>query len=259
MVNVSSQLYNLILLIPLELKESGLISEKLYKDLKPHTPKTPSARPLLKIHKNPLKIRLVINTQNSTVYKIGKLLSKQLLQITTSGKIFIKDSKSFVENIKGEKLSDDEQFISFDIKDMYPSLSKYDVLSETKNIINDKKIVTSVDKCALIELAIISLEFMSFTINQKYYNQNQGLFIGAPTSPCFAEIYIQRVEENHIYTVLNAPCLWYRKVGDTFAVTSHDLGGTLKKLNDINENIEFTMEKASEGNLPFLDCIVSLN
>ena len=36
-----------------ELKESGLISEKLYKDLKPHTPKTPSARPLLKIYKNP--------------------------------------------------------------------------------------------------------------------------------------------------------------------------------------------------------------
>ena len=36
-----------------ELKESGLIREKLYKDLRPHTPKTPSARPLLKIYKNP--------------------------------------------------------------------------------------------------------------------------------------------------------------------------------------------------------------
>ena len=34
-----------------ELKESGLISEKLYKHLKPHTTKTPSARPLLKVHK----------------------------------------------------------------------------------------------------------------------------------------------------------------------------------------------------------------
>ena len=41
-----------------ELKESGLVSEKLYKDLKPHTPKTRSARPLLKIHKNPLKLDL---------------------------------------------------------------------------------------------------------------------------------------------------------------------------------------------------------
>ena len=34
-----------------ERKESGLVSEKIYKDLKPHTPKTPSARPLLNIIK----------------------------------------------------------------------------------------------------------------------------------------------------------------------------------------------------------------
>ena len=57
-----------------------------------------------------------------------------------------------------------------------------------------------------------------FTINCKYYNQNRGLFIGVPTSPCFAEIYIQRVEEN-IYTMLIVPPLWYRKVNDTFAIT----------------------------------------
>ena len=55
-------------------------------------------------------------------------MSKELQQITTSEKSFIKDSKSFVENIKHEKLSDDEQFVSFDIKDKYPSLLKYDVL-----------------------------------------------------------------------------------------------------------------------------------
>ena len=30
-------------------------------------------------------------------------------------------------------MSNDEQFISLDIKDMYPSLPKYDVLSERKN------------------------------------------------------------------------------------------------------------------------------
>ena len=87
--------------------------------------------------------------------------------MTTSGKFFFKDSKSFVENIKDENSSHDEQFVSFDIKDMYPSLSKYDVLSEIKNRINNNKFVTSIDKCALIELAILSLEFMSFTIDQK--------------------------------------------------------------------------------------------
>ena len=64
-------------------------------------------------------------------------MSKELQQIATSGKSFIKDSKSFVKNIKDQKLIDDEQFVSFDIKDMYPSLPQYDVLSEINNIIND--------------------------------------------------------------------------------------------------------------------------
>ena len=80
----------------------------------------------------------------------------------------MQDSESFVENIKYEKLSDDEQFVSFDIKDMYPSLPKYDVLSEIKNKINDNKFVNSIDKCALIELVTLPLEFTSFTIYQKY-------------------------------------------------------------------------------------------
>ena len=47
---------------------------------------------------------------------------------------------------------------------MYPPLPKYDVLSGIKNIINDNKFVTSIDKCALIELAMLSLEFMSLTM-----------------------------------------------------------------------------------------------
>ena len=69
-----------------------------------------------------------------------------------------------------EKLSDDEQFVSFDIKDMYPSSLKHDVLSEIKNRINDNNFVTSIDKRALIELAIFFLEFMLFTDDKKYYN-----------------------------------------------------------------------------------------
>ena len=49
------------------------------------------------------------------------------------------------------------------------------------------------------------------------------------------------MEENHVYTILNSPRLSYRKIDDAFAITSHDLGETLQKLNDIDENIEFTM------------------
>ena len=42
----------------------------------------------------------------------------KLRQITTSVKSFIKDSKVFVQNIKNENLSDDEELVSFDFKDI---------------------------------------------------------------------------------------------------------------------------------------------
>lgn len=89
-----------------ELKKDVLICEKLFKDLKEHTTLTVSARPFLLAHKDPLKIRLVINTQNLPVYKIGS---------AASSKSFIKDFTGCVDNIKNEKLNINEKFISFDM------------------------------------------------------------------------------------------------------------------------------------------------
>ena len=80
----------------------------------------------------------VLNVFATYFSSLGKTFVKELRHIATSEKCFIKDSKSFVANIKDENMSDDEQFVSLDIKDMYPSLPKYDVLSEIKNRINDK-------------------------------------------------------------------------------------------------------------------------
>ena len=54
------------------------------------------------------------------------------------------------------------------------------------------------NKKASIELVNNWIEFMSFSCNNQYHDQEDGLFIGWPTSPAFAELYIQRVEEIHV-------------------------------------------------------------
>ena len=59
--------------------------------------------------------------------------------------------------------------------------------------------------------------------------------------------------------MLNARRLRDRKVDNTFAITSHDLEETLQKLNDIDENIEFTMENASDGNLLIFNILININ
>ena len=129
------------------------------------------------IQKDLLKIRLIINTQNLPVYKIAKKILKELRPLTRSGKSYIKDTEQFVDKIKNIKLEEDETMISFDISDMYPSLPKWDVITEVVRRINDENLKPSRNKKALIELQIISVEFMPFSCNGQYFDQKDGLFI----------------------------------------------------------------------------------
>ena len=149
--------------------------------------------------------------------------------------------------------------ISFDISDMYPSLHKQDVITEVVRRINDENFKSSMNKKALIELVNISVEFMSFSCNNKYYEQKDGLFIGSPTSPAFSELYIQRVEEIHVYRMIHTPRLWLRKVDDTVAITKYDKTKTLDELNQFNCKDEFKYESATDNTLPFLDCLIEID
>ena len=125
--------------------------------------------------------------------------------------------------------------------------------SSQKKTINDKNFKQSMNKKALIELVIISVEFMSFSCNGQYFDQKDGLFIGSPTSPAFAELYIQRVEEIHVYRMIHTPRLWLRKVDDTFVITKYDKRETLDERNKFNCKVQFTYESTTNNTLPFLD------
>ena len=232
------------------------ITKELLNKLKQITPATPSGRPTLKAHKNPLKVRLIINTQGSAFYKVAKFVSNELKPLTTNAKSFIKDTGDFVDKLKDITLNDDEKLISFDIADMYPSLPKEEVIREVERRINQHTFKTKLNKEALVRLARISIQFMSFRMGNKYYDQADGLFIGSPASPAYAELFIQRIEEHHVYQMIHAPRIWLRKVDDTFTISQHAINDTLTELNTINKAVNFTAEEEINREIPFLDCVV---
>ena len=147
--------------------------------------------------------------------------------------------------------------ISFDIADMYPSLPKVDVINEIIRRIKDPLFKTKIDKQLLIRLSKLVLNFTTFEINNKFYKQLDGLFIGSPASPIFAELYIQKLEEDYIYKLNHLPRVWLRKVDDTFTITKYSIQDTLKELNNINNKVRFTAEEEENRTIPFLDCSIS--
>ncbi|XP_057308243.1 uncharacterized protein LOC130646122 [Hydractinia symbiolongicarpus] len=174
---------------------------------------------------------------NKEIANLRKENIKELKYLTTSAKSYIKDTEQFVNKVKEINLDENEKLVSFDIADMYPSLPKSEVIHEVERRIREDTFKTNLNKEALVRLVKISVEFMTFKIGNKFYNQADGLFIGSPASPCFAEIYIQRIVENSIYSMLHAPRIWLRKVEDTFTV-------------------KFTGEEEKDDQIPFLDCLI---
>ena len=82
--------------------------------------------------------------------------------------------------------------------------------------------------------------------------------MGSPVSVVVAEIVMQNIEESALSTCRQTIPLWLRYVDDTFTAVWHDVIDAFHHhLNEQNTDIQFNREFKENGELPFLDCLVS--
>nr|VZI03321.1 unnamed protein product [Spirometra erinaceieuropaei] len=94
-----------------------------------------------------------------------------------------------------------------------------------------------------------------FTFNGAVYEHAKGTPMGSPLSSLIAEAVLQRLKAlafDHY-----RPRLWVRYVDGTFVIINRDkIGEFTQHLNSIFPDIQFTMEKEKDCQLPFLDVLV---
>ena len=94
-----------------------------------------------------------------------------------------------------------------------------------------------------------------FLFNGKVYKQIDGVQMGSPLGPTFANWFLGEIE-NNIFAISKPfyPKFYVRYVDDVCAVfrNSGDVNKFLQLLNDQHEQLQFTVEK-TQGTLPFLD------
>jgi hypothetical protein len=82
--------------------------------------------------------------------------------------------------------------------------------------------------------------------------------MGAPSSFIFSEIYLQFLEHNEILKILSDHKIvsYSRYVDDILLIYNHTITNieqVLKAFNNIHNNIQFTLEKADNNKIDFLD------
>jgi hypothetical protein len=218
---------------------------------------------LPKIHKKNVPIRPIISSIGTYNYKLAKFLVEILTPLLENNQIILKDTFDFVNKISQLDTEIDVVMLSFDVESLFtniPTLETIDIILN-QIYVKAKKYFHGLTKEELKKLLIVCTQQSHFQFNGQYYDQVDGVSMGSPLGPLFANIFMADFEKKNIAQLKQLGVnLWYRYVDDIFATLTRNSKKEeeiLSFLNKCHPNIRFTIEKEDKNRLPFLDtCVV---
>lgn len=227
--------------------------EKL--DIVNKTPIAPIMFGKIKDHKNPMKMRPIVNKRTAPTYKLENYMKTIYAKLLPQSDKMIKSTKEFIDKIRNLKIKENEMIVSFDIKELYPSIN----IEEIQQIINTKLKEKYEEKIAetLIRANNLLLLNSYFQFNNKLFKQKKGVPMGSPISQNLSELKIRILEEKIIEKYKEIK-YWIRYVDDIFAIIdkNKDIDQILQQMNQEDKFIKFTIETENNNMIPFLDTLV---
>ena len=110
----------------------------------------------------------------------------------------------------------------------------------------------------IVELLGIVLTNNYFDFNGKHFHQISGTAMGTKLATSYANLFMTKFEQNHVYTYHLQPTLWKRFIDDIFMIWPHGKNSLLefiKHLNTVHPTIKFT-STISQTEIAFLDLII---
>ena len=247
-----------------KIKAEGGINEECYRKMYPTGAGTSKFYGLPKVHKAGVPLRPIVSSRGSVSYNTSKELARILKPMAGSSTFSVQNTMDFVEQVKNIKLQPHECIVSYDVKALFTSVPTKSAVNIIKQLLEDDRELqqrTNMTVQNIICLLEFCLNNTNFIFQGNYYEQTEGAAMGSPLSPIIANIYMEAFEKQAISTAPHPPTFWRRFVDDTFVViqkTKED--SFFNHLNTIDERIQFTREETrSDGSMPFLDTLVTIN
>ena len=242
-----------------KLKEKQQISEKKYKDLHPVGSRPGILYGRAEIHK-PIEdgvppFRPILSDISTPTYKLAKFFVP-LLAPLTSNEYTIKDSFSFAE----ELLSFDSNLVmaSFDVESPFTNIPLKETIDLCVGILfYDRTNIDGITKDYFHDLLTICMSESLVLVDGEYYKQIDGVAMGSPLGPTFANIFLSFYEQIWLENcpVEFKPVVYRRFVDDTFLLfrSYEHIEKFRTYLNCQHPNIKFTSEIEEHNCMSFLD------
>ena len=97
-----------------------------------------------------------------------------------------------------------------------------------------------------------------FIYNDTVSKQVHGCAMASPVSPIVANICMEEIEEMAMESTPVPPKIWKRYVDDSFCIIKKNAVATFhESLNSIDPHISLTIDYEANGQLSFLDTLIS--
>ncbi|XP_043202155.1 uncharacterized protein LOC122370546 isoform X1 [Amphibalanus amphitrite] len=215
----------------------------------------------VKTHKNGNPLRPIISQVSTSTYKLAKRLN-QLLKPYIPAKFCINSADEFLDILRAKQPEAGGILASIDVESLFTNVP----INETIDIILDEVYEKRSNGLPALNLSRNILERLLKACTKdapfrgpdgQLYVQKEGVAMGSPLGPLFANFYMAHVE-NHVLSDPDiAPSTYVRYVDDCF-VDVNDREHLLKLVNEFESNsvLTFTYELSRDDVLPFLDVLV---
>ena len=115
-----------------------------------------------------------------------------------------------------------------------------------------------INKEDYIKLVSLCVNFNSFVFEGEEFKQHRGLAMGSPLSAVMASLFMETLETDEYVRIIGRDAKWYRYVDDVLVIVPQntDVDNKLRRLNEVNKDIQFTVENEENNELSFLDVLI---
>ena len=184
-----------------QIKSTGLINERTYKELFASGSRPGVLYGLPKIHKINTPIRPILSTIGTHNYNLAKFIIP-FIDKWSHNQFTVKNSLDFVNFIWDTNGSNNLVMASFDITSLFTNLP----IIETINIIlnltfNDNRYFHGFTKEQFTKLLNLTLLDLYFIFNKQLYKQIDGLSMGSPIAPVLANLFYATMKKSGFRTL----------------------------------------------------------
>ena len=243
------------------LHDEGRITDQFYYSARPTGSSPGRLYGLPKVHKENVPLRPVLSSISTFNYGLAKVLTQMLSGLIDKNKM-VRDSLSFVKELRGLKNMSTYKMVSFDITSLYTNIP----IDETIDIILKQLYDTRptpplIDRTDFKKLLTFATKNSHFLFDGKIYDQIDGVSMGSPLAPLLAEIFLQEFEKKYLPLFENMGVVyWRRYVDDTFVLLDPTFSAkdVCAELSKCHSCLKFTYEEENPvtHKLPFLDALI---